>query len=124
MIVDEIPGLRYSYIARNPREGHRMPPSRKSWTVAEAAAKWLTTLDSHQVAIAREIIRLRAVQAGPVSRDQGAGARWFNSGEIYGMTRALSMLGDRPGDISSTGAGGLIDHIDLADQAIAEGAQA
>lgn len=88
---------------------------------AGAAQRWLDEQDPRALLVAREIIKrtddLRSFRA----RDESE--RVFRSrsdGIIQGLTLALSYLGDRPGDISITGARGYLNHVETADRYITE----
>jgi hypothetical protein len=87
----------------------------------ESAQRWLNEQDPRALRIAREIIKrmedLREVRA----RDEHERVfRSHSDGIIQGLTLALSYLGGRPGDISITGARGYLNHVEVADQYVAE----
>lgn len=89
--------------------------------MAASAARWLASQPEGNVAIAREILRRRAALRSP-GRKADEWSDVHQSGVIDGMLRALAMLGDRPGDISRTGAGGFVDSVGMADQLVAKAA--
>lgn len=92
------------------------PPARVAMTLdfSVSAAGWLAAQPEHMVRAARVIIALRARRGEELSD----GARWFNSGQIYGMGLVLSYCGD-PDDISDTAAEGFISAVESADQMVA-----
>ena len=86
----------------------RLPPG------SESAAAWLAQQHPGSLLIVREILRRRS----------GALSDMHESGVVYGLELALSYLGDRPGDISLTGAGGYIDDVEHASRLAASQAPA
>lgn len=82
---------------------------------AASAANWLAEQPEGSLRIARDIIARRAAYRDPASRPQNQRSQVFESGEISGLRRALSMLSDRPGDISLTGAEGYILAVESSD---------
>jgi hypothetical protein len=94
-------------------------------TSAEAAADWLASQPESSLRIAREIITRRAVlqNPGPASAAEDLVAwpgndlsRRYEEGMLAGLRLALSYLGDRPGDISQTGAEGYLTDVEFADR--------
>ena len=92
---------------------------------AGASARWLAEQDGRALLIARDIISRRKSLAEP--------PRWTSpdsefrrvsqardEGVIAGLRLALSYLGDRPGDISDTGAEGFIVTVESADEYVRE----
>ena len=88
----------------------------------QAAANWLASQDEKALRIAREIIsRRQAFGSLPRGPRTASGALAHESGLIDGLRLALSYLGDRPGDISQTGAEGFIIDVEQADLSATEG---
>ena len=79
--------------------------------LAGSASRWLAEQDQRAVRIAAEVIARRAAY-----REVRESDRMHESGVIYGLRLALSYLGDRPGDISDTGAEGFISEVEAADR--------
>jgi hypothetical protein len=89
-------------------------------TAGWSAAKWLARQDERAVRIAREIISRREALRQLPHREDSETTRLLDDGFIGGLRLALSYLGDRPGDISQTGAEGFIASVEHADELIAE----
>ena len=85
-------------------------------SLAESSARWLAEQNPKSLCITYEILSRREKFAAVRESE-----RMHESGVIYGLTLALSHVqGDRPGDISSTGAEGFISNVESAGQYIAE----
>lgn len=90
---------------------------------AAAASRWLADQSAEQLRVAREVIHRRAQ-----IRTLRGGSDWqriemaHQSGVISGMCIALSYLGDRPEDISDTGAEGFISAVADSDRMVATAA--
>ena len=87
---------------------------------SDTATKWLASQPESKLRIAREIIECRKALAQMRPDADSDVHRWSESGVITGLLRALSCLGDRPGDISDTGAGGYVTTVESADDMAAE----
>lgn len=88
---------------------------------AETAKRWLDAQPGPSLRIAREITKRRKELAPRVLREgESVTGRAWENGTIHGLRVALSYLGDRPGDISDTGAEGFITQVESADEMAAE----
>jgi hypothetical protein len=85
-----------------------------------AAVNWLAQQDGRAVLIAREIITRREALTRMTPSNSG---KPYQNGFVAGLRLALSYLGERPGDISQTGAEGFIVQVESADRMLTEKAE-